>query len=1073
MQQIHYTSGKDGVMADRNTNYTYSSSGHANYTLTLEQVCRENLKTVILDNGITNVPDYAFYYCMALEHIEIPATVTAIGNFAFMNCTGLTDLQIPLSVTKFGSSAFQNCVGLKSITFNEAVTSIPDQCFYGCTGLTEIVLHDGIESLGLYAFMNCTGLTSVTLPAHLNWAAWASRTSNSSYEPCWKGCINVQQIHYTSGKDGVMAERNTSYTYLSDGQYNYNLTLEQVCRENLKTVIIDEGITSVAAYAFYNCQALNHILFCGDLPGISGNSFSSVTATAYYPADNTTWEGISDGFGGTLTWVGYTLDESGNRILPDGSVLELPEPVPVQVTSLSVSIPEDSTLSQQEEPEFAAEIIEPIVDQTQEPDPGLMTEPTSPTPPASETASEAETEEPPIAVEPEFVLEPEIEEMPVAETAPDFSLSVTEVIETSGVEMDAYGDIGTHGVFDGEHTTDLGEEFSRHVATFKGLVPGEQYVLLVMVSLDAPDPLSPDNLLYAAQDMADENGNLSFDYVQRYETDYAYVVACGATNQNLKDAVITIPDAFSNEEPRVVSPVVTYNGKVLVEHLDYVLTGDYVYTAAGEYTFGIRGIYNYTGLVECTYTVEDFAIEVQPESYEGFVGDTAVFEVQVNNPDVTYQWYYSKDHGESWLKSSCTDSAYVVEFLSYRNNYLYRCEITDTDGVTLTTDVVSLTAKSVELAIVSHPVDYEGAVNDQVYFTVGATGNGLLYQWYFSNDGGETWAKSGTPGFASATLQPILREYRDGYQYYCQITDVFGSTVRSDVVSMTVKSSEVVITRQPEPVVDACLGQLYYFEAEATGDNLVYRWEYSSDGGVTWQQSWNQGYNTPTLGVRMNANRDGYFYRCKIVSGLKTVIYTDPASLNMQAPSAQILTQPVSVTVVVNKTIQFHVDAAGTDLTYSWYRSNDKGATWIQTYLSGYNTDTLSFVATEARAAMYMCKITDGSGHFIWTSPVKLHVQTAELAILTQPENVTCAAGTTASFCVEAQGDGLKYQWYASSDGGETWTASYLSGYNTANFSFTVNEARASRLYKCIITDSAGNTVETDWVSVILEISAE
>ena len=43
-----------------------------------------------------------------------------------------------------------------------------------------------------------------------------------------------------------------------------------------------------------------------------------------------------------------------------------------------------------------------------------------------------------------------------------------------------------------------------------------------------------------------------------------------------------------------------------------------------------------------------------------------------------------------------------------------------------------------------------------------------------------------------------------------------------------------------------------------------------------------------------------------------------------------------------------------------------------------------------------------------------------------------------------------------------------MTGYNTDTFSFTVNATRAARLYKCIITDAGGNTVETDAVSVTI-----
>ena len=491
--------------------------------------------------------------------------------------------------------------------------------------------------------------------------------------------------------------------------------------------------------------------------------------------------------------------------------------------------------------------------------------------------------------------------------------------------------------------------------------------------------------------------------------------------------------------------------------------GDYVDALGHDYADGA-----------CTRCGEEdpnapIVITQQPVDYVGLVGDTATFSVVAEGEGLKYQWYFYDTAASEWKKSSGNTSATMsVEFKAYRVDQEYRCEITDANGNTVTTDVVRIVAKVVPLVITAHPADHVGAVNDNVSMTVEATGNGLTYQWYYSTDGGVTWAKSGSPGFATANLQPILRAYRDGYQFYCLVTDIFGNTAQSNVASMTVKASEVVITKAPVDVNGAKLGELYYFEAEATGDNLEYRWEFSSDGGETWQLSWNQGYNTATLGVRMNANRDGYLYRCKITSGLKTVVYTVPVSLNLQEPSAVIVGQSGNVAIIANKTATFTVDAEGTDLSYLWYRSNDKGATWTQTYLSGYNTDTLSFVGTAARAAMYMCKVTDGSGKAIWSSPVKLQILSAELKILSQPESVTCASGATAIFTVEAQGDGLKYQWYASSDGGATWTASYLGGYNTDTFSFAVNATRAAKLYKCVITDAGGNTVETNYVSVTI-----
>ena len=460
-------------------------------------------------------------------------------------------------------------------------------------------------------------------------------------------------------------------------------------------------------------------------------------------------------------------------------------------------------------------------------------------------------------------------------------------------------------------------------------------------------------------------------------------------------------------------------------------------------------------------------IVIQPADYVGIVGDMATFTVAAEGEGLTYQWFFSKDGGATWEKSSATSNTLTVEFKAYRLGYLYHCEVTDSEGNTVVSDAAVLTALEQDLVIVTQPVSYVGAVNDDVTFTVEATGNGLVYEWFFSDDGGETWAKSYSPGYATNTLAPILRAHRDGNMYKCVVTDVLGNSVESDVVSMSVETDEIIIVAQPVSVENAVLSQLYGYSVVAEGVNLTYRWQVSTDGGETWEDSWNQGYNTPNLSVRMNANRDGNLYRCAITSGQKLTVYTDVVILDMQDPSVELIGQSGNVLVTANKTATFTVEAEGMDLTYLWYRSNDKGATWNQTYLSGYNTNTLSFVGNVGRAAMYMCKITDGSGTVVWSSPVKLQILSAELKILSQPVSTTCAAGETVTFHVDAQGDTLKYQWYGSTDG-VNWEKSYLSGYNTDTFSFAVNATRAAKVYKCVITDVAGNTVETDIVSVTI-----
>ena len=94
----------------------------------------QEVKNVIIPNGVTSIGDYTFYDFHSLTSITIPNSVTSIGKNAFTNCHGLTSITIPESVTRIGESAFWNCFNLASVTclaenvpytYNSAFAGLP------------------------------------------------------------------------------------------------------------------------------------------------------------------------------------------------------------------------------------------------------------------------------------------------------------------------------------------------------------------------------------------------------------------------------------------------------------------------------------------------------------------------------------------------------------------------------------------------------------------------------------------------------------------------------------------------------------------------------------------------------------------------------------------------------------------------------------------------------------------------------------------------------------------------------------------------------------------------------------
>ena len=147
-----------------------------------------NVKKIVIEDGVTNIGNYAFDCCTGLTSITIPDSVTSIGEWALQSCTNLTSITIPDSVTSIGAHAFSNCYKLISITLPSSITSIEYYAFAGCGDLTSITIPDSVTSIGDYAFFYCYQLTSITLSDSVTSIGYAAFSNCDSLQTISLGC---------------------------------------------------------------------------------------------------------------------------------------------------------------------------------------------------------------------------------------------------------------------------------------------------------------------------------------------------------------------------------------------------------------------------------------------------------------------------------------------------------------------------------------------------------------------------------------------------------------------------------------------------------------------------------------------------------------------------------------------------------------------------------------------------------------------------------------------------------------------------------------------------------------------
>ena len=89
---------------------------------------RDEIRKVVIGEGVTSIGNYAFYSCRNLESIVLSGTIAKIGSEAFYG-SGIKKLNIPASVEELAREAFNGCRSLEEVNYEGRPASIHVQAF--------------------------------------------------------------------------------------------------------------------------------------------------------------------------------------------------------------------------------------------------------------------------------------------------------------------------------------------------------------------------------------------------------------------------------------------------------------------------------------------------------------------------------------------------------------------------------------------------------------------------------------------------------------------------------------------------------------------------------------------------------------------------------------------------------------------------------------------------------------------------------------------------------------------------------------------------------------------------------
>lgn len=267
----------------------------------------EQLKTILLPNGVENLGWNAFASCTSLTSVQLPSSLLILEEGVFLECTSLKSISVPDNVLRIKDGSFCCCTSLSEVKFgsNSQLVCIEHNAFGACSSLKFFEMPDKVATLGEDIFSG-TPLEYIKVSAALI-------TLEGGQLDLDKTTLKTLCFGDNSKLKTIESSLFDGFTNLESVDFGKNSALETIesgafkgC-SNLKSIVFPENITTIESMAFYECSSIERLDFPPSITSIGSVAFKCIGLKNIYVH----WEeNIPDGYdntfyGGSDGWYVY------------------------------------------------------------------------------------------------------------------------------------------------------------------------------------------------------------------------------------------------------------------------------------------------------------------------------------------------------------------------------------------------------------------------------------------------------------------------------------------------------------------------------------------------------------------------------------------------------------------------------------------------------------------------------------------------------------------------------------------------------------------------------------------------